>query len=97
MPWSERKPKLPSTKEAPVSVAACRAPTSATSYAVPIFGIARDFDVPLPNFPPLRRRTIHSRVHSNASISCRQRRGGHVLDFSLSEQLALLETTAWPV
>jgi hypothetical protein len=25
MPWSERKPKLPSTKEAPVSVAACRA------------------------------------------------------------------------
>jgi hypothetical protein len=49
-------------------------PTSATSYAVPIFGIARDFDVPLPNFSPLRRRTIHSRVHSNASISRRQRR-----------------------
>jgi hypothetical protein len=52
MLWSEREPKLPSIKEAPRYI-----PNFASCS---IFGIARDFDAPLPDFSPLRRRTIHT-------------------------------------
>jgi hypothetical protein len=44
----------------------------------------------LPNFSPLRRRTIPSRVHSKRLDKLSSTPGRHVLDFSLSEQMALM-------
>ena len=84
MPWSERKPKLPSTKEAPVSVAACRAlhPRVHTPFQfLELRAISTCHYL-------IFRLCINARsipeFIANASISCRQRR---VADMSLDSSL----------
>ena len=63
MPWSEHKPKLPSAKKRPFRSQHV-GPYIRDFIRCSNFGIARDFDVPLHNLSPPRRRTIPSRVHS---------------------------------